>query len=269
VGAQVPACDATACTPGPDSAHVTGTPRTEIWAWGFRNPFRFSFDAQTGNLWVGDVGEVTYEEIDLVTKGQHYGWPYREGGVGDPVSTCANLGANGGGSDCVEPKYFCRHGGDSGGIQGGCQSITGGIFVDSATWPSAYRGLYYFGDNAQGRAWTLTPNAARDGFVAGSRQDFASGLSTPVRFLVGPDEDLYIGLNGGAILKVSPTGPDGGTDGGAGTDGGVGVGPPDGGAGVPEASPGGCGCGSAEAFPLAALALLAWSCRRAKKGRKP
>ena len=109
-GVSVRACDATSCVANPGGAPVTGMPRTEIWAWGFRNPWRFSFDAQTGFLWVGDVGEVTYEEIDLVRGGQHYGWPWREGGVGDPVSTCATLGANGGGSGCVDPKYFCKHG---------------------------------------------------------------------------------------------------------------------------------------------------------------
>jgi glucose/arabinose dehydrogenase len=239
VGSLVPACDATACTPGPDPSNPSGAPRTEIWAWGFRNPFRFSFDAQTGSLWVGDVGEVTYEEIDVVTRGQHYGWPYREGGVGDPVSVCANLGPGGGGTNCVEPKYFCRHGADSGGVQGGCQSITGGVFVDNPAWPAAFRGLYYFGDNALGRAWTLTPNAARDGFVAGSRQDLASGLDTPVRFLVGPDQNLYIGLNGGAVLLVRPTVA---ADGGA----------------APGAPGGGCGCRSAPGFPAAALMLLAW-----------
>ena len=76
-GTKVPACTG---SPGsaPDPANVTGTPRTEIWSWGFRNPFRLWFDAQTDRLWVGEVGEVSYEEIDLVTKGQHYGWPWRE-----------------------------------------------------------------------------------------------------------------------------------------------------------------------------------------------
>ena len=129
-GTTVPACNGS-CGDDPNPASLTGAPRTEIWSWGFRNPFRFSFDPQTGNLWVGDVGEVTYEEVNLVVKGQHYGWPWREGAFGYPGTTCDNLGPNGVGADCVEPKYFCAHGGGGSGIDGSCQSITGGVFLDT------------------------------------------------------------------------------------------------------------------------------------------
>jgi MYXO-CTERM domain-containing protein len=253
VGTSVPACNATSCDANPVPVSLTGVPRTEIWAWGFRNPFRFSFDPQTGNLWVGDVGEVTYEEVDLVTKGQHYGWPYREGGFGYPVTTCDNIGPNGVGADCVEPKYFCVHGGGSGGIDGNCQSITGGVFLDSSSWPAAFRGLYYFGDNELGSVWTLTPNANRDGFVAGSRASFGSGFGTPVRFLVGPDGNLYVANESdGTIVVVTP---------GAGaSDAGV----PDGGSGSPSSS--GCGCastgGAAPLGTMALLGLLAFARRR-------
>ena len=237
-GVSVRACDATSCVANPSGTPVTGTPRTEIWAWGFRNPWRFSFDAQTGILWVGDVGEVTYEEIDLVTGGQHYGWPWREGGVGDPVSTCATLGANGGGSSCLDPKYFCQHGIASGSIDGECQSITGGVFVDTASWPAPWRGRYYFGDNSNGVAWTLTPNAARDGFVAGSRQDLADGLSGPVSFRAGPDGNLYIGNYGGSISMIAPGGSSDG--------------------GVQPGSTSGCSCNSTGAAALPAALLLAF-----------
>jgi uncharacterized protein (TIGR03382 family) len=222
VGAVVPACDATSCNANPVPVSYTGVPRTEIWSWGFRNPFRFSFDPLTGNLWEGDVGEVTYEEVNLVTKGQHYGWPYREGAFGYPVSTCAGVGPKDGGANCVEPKYFCLHGSASGGIDGDCQSITGGTFLDSPTWPAAFRGLYYFGDNANGNLWTLTPNAQRDGFVSNPRVAFGTGFGTPVRFIVGPDGNLYIAnYSDNTIVVIAPRPgvdggpfPDGGTDAG-------------------------------------------------------
>jgi len=234
VGTLVPACDATSCNANPNPASITGTPRTEIWAWGFRNPFRFSFDPMTGNLWVGDVGEVTYEEVNLVVKGQHYGWPWREGAFGYPVSTCDNLGPNGIGADCVDPKYFCVHGGalslpDGGTVDGNCQSITGGIFVDSPTWPLPYRGLYYFGDNANGNVWTLTPNAARNGFVTNPRSNFGSGFGTPVRFLVGPDGNLYVANDSSNNIVVISPKP--GVDAGPPPD----AGPPD--AGPPDGGP--------------------------------
>jgi len=230
-GTTVPACTG---SPGsaPNPNDLTGTPRREIWSWGFRNPFRFWFDAQTGRLWVGDVGEVSYEEVDLVTKGQHYGWPWREGTFGYAATTCANLGANGTGSACVDPSYFCEHAGAAGNNDGNCQSITGGVFVDSASFPLPYRGRYFFGDNANGNVWTLTPNANRDGFVASPRADFGTGFGTVTRFLVGPDGNLYLSRVEGSILVVSPK-P--GIDAGVPDAGPPDAGPPD--AGPPDAGP--------------------------------
>jgi glucose/arabinose dehydrogenase len=201
-GTTVPACNGS-CGSAPNPGTLVAGARTEIWAWGFRNPFRFAFDPQTGFLWVGDVGEVSYEEIDLVRKGQHHGWPYREGAYGYPVTTCDSLGPNGVGADCVDPAYFCEHAGALGNNDGNCQSITGGVFVDSTTFPTPYR-RYFFGDNANGNVWTLTPNANRDGFVASPRADFGSGFGTVTRFLVGPDGNLYLSRVEGSILVISP-----------------------------------------------------------------
>jgi len=60
--------------------------RTEIWATGLRNPFRFSFDAATGRLFCADVGQDKYEEINIVTGGGDYGWSWREGNTPSPAA---------------------------------------------------------------------------------------------------------------------------------------------------------------------------------------
>jgi glucose/arabinose dehydrogenase len=81
-----------------------GTPpaRPEIWAYGFRNPYRFSFDRSTGELIVGDVGQNRWEEVDLVRRGRNYGWNIKEGrecfnrtNASQPLPSCPFLGANG------------------------------------------------------------------------------------------------------------------------------------------------------------------------------
>src|SRR5574341_148526 len=185
---------ATACgeTCGRAVGSATGAPRREIWAWGLRNPWRFCFDPRTGRLWVGDVGEVTYEEIDVVEEGRHDGWPWREGSHGWPRTKCREIAPPAG--DCVDPVYECRHGGASAGIDGDCQSITGGVFPDSPAWPASHRGLYLFGDNANGRIWTLTLNAARDGVLPGSRREVGRVQGMPVSFVVGPDGAVYVAV---------------------------------------------------------------------------
>jgi glucose/arabinose dehydrogenase len=181
---------------------ATGPPRRELWAWGLRNPWRFSFDPRTGKLWVGDVGEITYEEVTVVEQGRHHGWPWREGRHGWPRSKCLEIVPSVG--ECVEPVYECRHGPTQGGVDGDCRSITGGVFLDSPAWPARLRGLYLFADNANGRLWTLTPNAARDGVLPGSRREIGRMQGMPVSLRVGPDGLAYVAILPGRIARVAP-----------------------------------------------------------------
>lgn len=115
--------------------------RNEIFAYGLRNPWRFSFDRETGDLWVGDVGQSRVEEIDLVVAGGNYGWNIREGS-----------------------KAFRRGGGTSIGLTDpvtqyghnlGC-SVTGG-YVYRGTEFADLNGVYLFGDFCSGRVWGLLP----------------------------------------------------------------------------------------------------------------
>lgn len=180
-----------------------GPPRTEIYNWGFRNPWRFAFDEQTGHLWIGDVGEVTYEEITISTgPGQHHGWPYREGMEGQPVTRCNEITPQSG--DCKEPAVVYPR---SESPQTRSASVTGGVFSNHCSWPVAWHGLYWFGDYAKARVWAVTPNAARDG-VDGGRTVIVTGAQGPVHFMRGPDGGIYyLDVNTGTLWRITPAQP--------------------------------------------------------------
>jgi putative heme-binding domain-containing protein len=115
--------------------------RPEIWAYGLREPWRFSFDPATGEFWVGDVGQDLYEEVDIVRKGENYGWNVMEG-----FERFSNKYRREG-QTFVPPvfAYTRRYG----------QSVTGG-FVYRANPKSSFYGAYIFGDYQQKRIFALT-----------------------------------------------------------------------------------------------------------------
>jgi len=213
----VGATNVTQCGPGPSTPPDPGRlgdPRPEIFAWGFRNPFRLWVDPLTNKVWVGDVGEVTYEEVTIVQRGRNHGWPYREGGQGYPVTKChdVRIGTGPGNTpiqdgDCVDPVYYCLHGGASQGIDGGCTSVTGGLILDDCHWPDSIRGRYVFADYGSLGFWMLTPTAARDG-VTGPRIDLGTITGGAVALRTGNDGALYIAAyNENRIARLSPKAP--------------------------------------------------------------
>ena len=118
----------------------TAGARAEIWAYGLRNPWRFSFDSGTGLLWVGDVGQSDWEEVDIIKKGSNYGWNTMEG------------------AHCFSPSTGC----DANGLElplveyghnAGC-SITGGYVYRGPDTPSL-QGVYVYGDFCSGKIWGL------------------------------------------------------------------------------------------------------------------
>lgn len=114
--------------------------REEIYAYGLRNPWRFSFDADNGKMWTGDVGQNAYEEIDIIEKGGNYGWNTMEG------------------NHCFEPKSGCDRSGlkmpiyEYGRSEG--ISITGG-FVYRGPTVKDLTGKYIYADYATRRVWAL------------------------------------------------------------------------------------------------------------------
>lgn len=171
----------------------------EIWAYGLRNPFRASFDRQTGDLWIGDVGQGEREEINFQpassSGGENYGWRSREGTrvtgltpiVGEP-------------NDLVPPVYEYEHGGGS--IEG--RSVTGG-YVYRGPDP-ALRGSYLFGDYVSSNLWQFDPadpsgatniNALLEPNVGSINQVVALGEDAY--------GNLYIVDLGGEVFRIDTT----------------------------------------------------------------
>lgn len=155
-----------------DNPFADGGGRAEIWHYGARNPWRFSFDRATGDLWIADVGQNTWEEIHMLraadgwAPGANLGWPLFEGD--ERFSGTATP------EDLDFPAYVYHH-------DDGC-SITGGHVYRGSASPHLV-GTYVFGDFCQGRIWGLTI----DNQGATSRVEL--GLSVPQGTLVSFGED--------------------------------------------------------------------------------
>ena len=177
-----------------------GTDRPEIWAYGFRNPFRMSFDDSTGKLWIGDVGDETIEEIDIGVAGGNYSWPRCEGNLQGPQNNPQPCVV---GSD-VAPVFTYPHGGST--SLGTC--LIGGAFAGSAFGSMA--GQYIFGDCTSSIIYRLPVNMARDGF-SGSAATISTAVNTPADFVQGPDGAIYYtSVGGGEVrrLAAAPAGVD-------------------------------------------------------------
>jgi glucose/arabinose dehydrogenase len=115
--------------------------REEIWAHGFRNPWRYSFDPVSGWLWLGDVGQSAWEEVDVVGKGLNYGWDILEGSHCYPSPPCDSTGLE-------LPVWEYNHPG------GASRSITGGYVYRGADIPELL-GKYVYADYVTGEIWAL------------------------------------------------------------------------------------------------------------------
>jgi glucose/arabinose dehydrogenase len=124
-------------------ASNSGTTRKEIYAYGLRNTWKFSFDRTSGRLWAGDVGQNVYEEVDTISKGGNYGWRIMEGFHCYPpgIFNCDSSGL-------IPPLWEYPH-------QDGDVSITGGYVYRGNSIPSL-KGKYIYGDYGSGRVWALT-----------------------------------------------------------------------------------------------------------------
>jgi glucose/arabinose dehydrogenase len=155
-----------------------------IWALGLRNPFTFNFQPGTGRMFINDVGQNTFEEIDEGVAGSNYGWPTTEGPTSDPRFR--------------SPIFTYTHG--TGGTTG-C-AITGGAFYNPpvSQFPPAYTGSFFFADFCSG--WIRRLDTVNGNAVSG----FATGINSPVDIQVGDDGGLYYLARGsGEVWRVTST----------------------------------------------------------------
>ena len=156
-----------------------------IWALGLRNPFTFAFQPGTGRLFINDVGQSAFEEINEGLAGLNYGWPNSEGFTNNPAFR--------------SPLFAYGHGSDA---TTGC-AIAGGAFYNPTTvqFPSSFVGKYFFADLCSGWIRVFDP-------ATGTASGFATNVSQPVDLKVTPDGSLYYLARGSASLfKVQFTDP--------------------------------------------------------------
>jgi len=160
--------------------------RAEIWAYGLRNPWRFSFDSESGLLWAGDVGQNLWEEIDIITKGANYGWNITEGSHCYPPSTgCSQSGL-------TLPIFEYGH-------SQGC-SVTGG-YVYRGDQIASLQGYYIYGDYCSGNIWALAYN----GSVVTENILLVDSDLTITSFGQDPAGNLYILSRQGGIYTLVQT----------------------------------------------------------------
>jgi glucose/arabinose dehydrogenase len=177
----------------PDNPFIN-TPgyRPEIWALGLRNPWRFSFDRSTGNLFIADVGQDTWEEVDFQPAGdaggRNYGWRILEGAhCYNPSSGCVPP------PGYVPPAFEYAHGSND---SNGC-SITGGFVYRGITYPSM-QGIYFYGDFCTGKIWGAVNNGG-----------WQTSLLTSAPFMIssfgeGENAELYVADYGnGKVYQVT------------------------------------------------------------------
>jgi len=158
--------------------------REEIFAYGLRNPWRFSFDAVTGWLWAGDVGQNRVEEIDIIEEGKNYGWNVMEGSLCyNPSQNCNQTG--------LQPPIL-TYGHDLG------ISITGG-FVYRGSRLLGLTGWYVYGDFGSGRIWALEYG----GVNPPVNKELVNTDLSITSFGLDEDNELYVCDFGGKIHRLA------------------------------------------------------------------
>lgn len=182
-GYSIPPDNPFTCEPGT---------RHEIYAYGFRNPWRFSIDDVTGDIWADDVGQYSWEEVNRVVPGGNYGWRVMEG------DTCYGVAPG----SCTEPPgyvpprhTYCHGGNDGCSLSETCAVIGGHVYRGSAI-PELY-GWYVFGDYCSGEVWALDPT-----LPSGAPVRLLNSAYAITSFARLPDGELAILTMDNAIYRL-------------------------------------------------------------------
>lgn len=160
--------------------------RPEVWAFGFRNPYRMSFDSATGDLWVGDVGWELWEMVYRVQRGGNYGWPIHEG-----PNHNVRRDVTPGPGPILPPVHSVPH------TDGA--SITGGFVYHGRRLPRL-RGAYIYGDWETGKFWALRHR----GGVLESNEELCDTALKPVSFAPDANGELVILDYNGGLYELTP-----------------------------------------------------------------
>jgi glucose/arabinose dehydrogenase len=164
--------------------------REEIWMYGLRNPWRFTFDRANGDLYIADVGQGLYEEVDYApagTRGTNWGWNLREGFHAFNGGTQPPNG--------VDPLFEAPH------ADGFCAIIGGFVYRGAAI--NNLNGAYVYGDLCRG----VLSGAVQSGGALTQQQDFGVGVSNLTTFGEDPDGELYVANLDGRVFRLVPQPP--------------------------------------------------------------
>jgi glucose/arabinose dehydrogenase len=186
----------------PDNPHAgVGDPRDEIWAKGLRNPWRFSFDRDNGDLYIADVGQNAYEEIDFQPAtsngGENYGWRLMEG------THCFNPPGDCDPGDLTYPIHEYSHVGNP----SRCSSVTGGYVYRGSAIPDL-QGTYFFADFCSGRIWSFRYDGATLTELTDRTNELSPGNGLSLGNISSFGEDatgeLYLLSLTGEVFKMCP-----------------------------------------------------------------
>jgi glucose/arabinose dehydrogenase len=158
--------------------------KKEIFAWGLRNPWKFSFDSEAGSLWCGDVGQDAWEEVDIIQSGKDYGWRCYEGNHPYNLTDCNGI--------YESPIWEYSHSLGS--------AIIGGYVYRGKKVPELY-GKYIYGDYSSARVWSLE----YDGINPTVNTQITTASSSISSFGVDENNELYLVSLDGKIYGFTPT----------------------------------------------------------------